>query len=325
MKKLFLIISIVIIAGSVFVGCEKEDISSKSYLGKYEIREFENLEQLFKEIDYVNSLDYDQLVEYEKSLNFNSFGKIANELLDNLSEDTTIIFDHLQKIINENSNFLMINPIEDEYNLDIKYCSTPFLYIMNSDRMFIVDNYIYKVFDTCLVKSFIENYDKLLQLKDKDIQNLGESFSVIPQPKISSNNATTVDFIQKEKINGKEKVIASLRCVVLDKDTANGQTFKYSSIILDIRGYRKFANIWWPVKRHLSNNLASTISSYGYPVNYSSNCGSNTGCTWGRNRTVTICRKADIVPSDANLSYYIKDALGYAKIPAAKIDFDYVQ
>ena len=101
-------------------------------------------------IRLLSNMDFDELVEYESNLSFNSYGKTAYLLVEELTGDTTILSEEMLAQIEQYypQYFIITTECDEDTDIivDIRYDNTPFTFIMNEDRMFQVGDSVYKVY-----------------------------------------------------------------------------------------------------------------------------------------------------------------------------------
>lgn len=101
-------------------------------------------------IRLLSNMDFDELDEYESNLSFNSYGKTAYLLVEELTGDTTILSEEMLAQIEQYypQYFIITTECDEDTDIivDIRYDNTPFTFIMNEDRMFQVGDSVYKVY-----------------------------------------------------------------------------------------------------------------------------------------------------------------------------------
>ena len=101
-------------------------------------------------IRLLSNMDFDELDEYESNLSFNSYGKTAYLLVEELTGDTTILSEEMLAQIEQYypQYFIITTECDEDTDIivDIRYDNIPFTFIMNEDRMFQVGDSVYKVY-----------------------------------------------------------------------------------------------------------------------------------------------------------------------------------
>ncbi|MBR6131991.1 MAG: hypothetical protein IKQ20_09060 [Bacteroidales bacterium] len=325
MKKIISFLFAAIFLGILILSCHKEDVKPNTiFKNGLSIRYFEDLQELQYELDNIANMDFDELVEYESNLNFNSYGKTAYLLVEELTGDTTILSEEMLAQIEQYYPQYFIITTECDENadiiVDIRYDNTPFTFIMNEDRMFQVGDSVYKVFDDCLVITDIANIEDLSSLDEDGLPEIegNEDYLVLyyQEEEAKTNHGR---YLYEEGVNGKEKVKSWLVLTQLERHSVNGCVIASYSLDLKIKGFRKFCGIFWPVKRTLSDNIYCGISINNVTY-YNSDQGSSSGYVrnvpimWGLNMEAPLYYQPQ---------YYITYAVGYARTPAAIAVYNY--
>lgn len=322
MKKFFSFLLIASIVGVTLFGCKKEDVNpNTTFKNGMSIRHFENFLELKSEMDNITDMDFDELLEYESELNFNSYGKNAYLLVEELTGDTTMLSgEMLSQIEQYYPQYFVILEEDTNFLVDVRYGNTPFSFIMNENRMFIIGDSVYKVFDNCLVITDIANIEDLTALDEDGLLEIdgNEDYIVLyyqeEEAKTNYDKSLCVD-----SINGKEKVKTCLVLTEMYRFSHNGDTKSHFCLSFKIRGFRKFCGIFWPVKRTLSNDILCRVS-----INNESYWGANQGSSSGFVREVYPIWLTNVVtPQYYRPEYYISYAVGYGRTPAAIAVYNY--
>ncbi|MBO4503527.1 MAG: hypothetical protein J5730_01775 [Bacteroidales bacterium] len=321
MKKFLSFLIIVSFIGLTLFGCEKKDVNPNTTIKNgMSIRHFENVLELKSEMDNIADMDFDELLEYEGELSFNSYGKTAYILLEELTNDTTLLSaEMLEQIEQYYSQYFVILEEDTDFLVDVRYDNTPFSFIMNENRMFIVGDSVYKVFDNCLVITDIANIEDLTSLDEDGLPEIegSEDYIVLYyQEDAKTNYGKSID---KECVIGKEKVKTFLVLTEIYRFSYNGNTISHFCLSFKIKGFRKFCGIFWPVKRILSNNINCGIS-----INNISYYNSKQGFSYGYKREVYPIWITNVVTPQYYLpQYYIRYAVGDGRTPAAIAEYDF--
>jgi hypothetical protein len=231
------------------------------------LKSFDSYDELFEELETVNNMTIEELIDYEDAQDFNSFGKISDQLYFNFLEDSTATF-------NEVLDFIKLHPkyvelvIESDTSFVPTY-ETNLRYIMNDDRMFKVQDTLFKVFKTGIVSTLYTNYDDLFHLEDKDLDDLDTSiFSYAPNYTAKlSNPEIRAAIVNNERIDFNLSYIVFSRLI-----NSNNQKVEFFEVVTEVRPKHKFACYWHWAKRTISTNYSFTIAYNGNnSVTYSDN------------------------------------------------------
>lgn len=170
MKRNFVVMAFsALILGICCMSCEKDDLSvTKSLPSSYSIRHFSSFEQLFSELEIVNNMSQEERTKYEAQMGYISFGNEASKIYDQLtnkfSDDLTE--KDIQEYLKQHSDFLEIRSMNGEEYVDIKYAYSPFVFVMNQNRIVQIDTILIKVFENCHIACNESHFDQLQQLTE---------------------------------------------------------------------------------------------------------------------------------------------------------------
>ncbi len=253
--------AIIIILGLFFFNsCNDDQIISEP--DKMEVdnglKSFDSYDELFDELETVNNMTIEELVDYEDAQDFNSFGKISDQLYFDFLEDSTASFDDVQDFIKLHPKYVEL-VIESDTSFVPTY-ETSLRYIMNDDRMFKVQDTLFKVFKTGIVSTLYANYDDLYHLEDKDLGDLDTTiFSYIPNYSAKlSNPEIRAAIVNNERIDFNLSYIVFSRLI-----NSNNQKVETFLVVTQVRPKHKFSIYWHWAKRTISTNFSITFSYNG--------------------------------------------------------------
>ncbi|MBP7210385.1 MAG: hypothetical protein KBA02_04250 [Paludibacteraceae bacterium] len=301
--------------------CEKMSLENEVNINQKDldslpIRQFSDFDSLYNEVENTIKFSHEELVAYENSIGVESFGKLAENIyypiVDN---DTNMSYEDLLQVVQENSEFLQIKEIDGEEYFETKYCNSPFRYIMNANCMFKVDSTLFKVFENGHVTCNVSYLNELINMTEDDFLNLDEENGVFTIHNRVDNLKT--NYGQKyiaiaTNSNGKERVKVELCYIQGERRMVNNQVVVWGSFAVKTKGYRKFAGVFWNVKRTTENNLWATIHVYN-----SDQTGSAIRTVFDyKNESLLYRVKVTLPVYENDPNIYICDGYGYGKIPA---------
>ncbi len=141
----------------VFISCTKE--KTNDYSG---IPTFESKVQLSEKINYLFSLDENERLNHEYELNQISLKTHTFNQLKSVDYDKINNIEELNREINSKSDYLSLDLDENsEYVVNVKYEKNIYSLIANKQRLFIVSDSVYKVFENGVLGTKIENIHKI--------------------------------------------------------------------------------------------------------------------------------------------------------------------
>lgn len=214
------------------------------------LKSFDNYDELYEELETVNNLTIDELIDYEDAQNFNSFGKISDQLYFNFLEDSTATFSEVIDFIKLHPKYVEL--VTESDTSFVPTYETSLRYIMNDDRIFKVQDTLFKVFKAGIVSTLFANYDKLLDLEDKDLNSLDVGFYFAP---ISSSKPIW----NFQNQNGNEAIKIKFGYGVISYQPLSGGVIENFRIESQVRPYHKFSFYWHYAKRTISTNYSFSV------------------------------------------------------------------
>lgn len=330
MKRNFVVMAFsALILGICCMSCEKDDLSvTKSLPSSYSIRHFSSFEQLFSELEIVNNMSQEERTKYEAQMGYISFGNEASKIYDQLtnkfSDDLTE--KDIQEYLKQHSDFLEIRAINGEEYVDVKYANSPFVFVMNQDRIVQIDTILIKVFENCHVTCHERHFDQLQQLTEAGLSKLDTSI-FHRYDNYDHGNLHTTSFFS-EKINNKERVTVEIKYVLSYYEYLSSEIITHGLFTIETKGWRKFLGRWWNVKRTLYNdidaNLNFTYTDHGWPISsITQTLYGGSHCTGSGKRLYKILCPATVSLSRYNCSipsFYISSINGTVKTNYAELN-----
>lgn len=253
---------IAIFAGVILSSCEKEDVEktnpNSNPKSSLEMRVFEDVAALNEEVTKTTQMSFEDLVQYENIIGFNSFGKIAEQILYPIVEESEeLSYEQLCDLVVEYSEYLQLKEIAGDMDFDAKYANSPFRYVMNQNRMVKAGNTLYKIFENGFVTCNSEYYSKLLSMTEQEFENLTDDDSEFT---VYRAITSSIDFgqqnlnVNKKSPDGKYKIfyIATYVPGVYVNNNEDLANAKYHTIS---KVKKRTLGIYWPHRAALSNDV----------------------------------------------------------------------
>jgi len=300
--------------------CEKEENIVEKSKATTKMRIFENFSQLDLEIQKTTNFTYDEMLSYEKSIGFDSYGKIADEKYYSLvSEDTNITFEKVHSWVQQNPEYFVVEQSGNDFYFETKYSLSPFRYVMNKDRMFKVDTLLFKIFETGYAVCGQSYFEEMKAMTEETFlaSNSKRGFEI--HKNIAKRTDFPVDVSAIGGENDKEKVRFQIQYGERYRTAIEGNILYLSYFTEMVKGYRKATGIWWRVKRTLSADYWIYYFIYNHLLESPSNI-SPTGSAFVQKfdyKLENVVLFNLTIPHEVNVfDYYVDHATGYARIPA---------
>jgi hypothetical protein len=133
------------------------------------------MEEMYEEIEYINSISSEELQAHELANGFKSFGRASDEIYYPIvtpieAEDQEFTEEQAKVYVSEYPKYLEITKDGDgEKTFLPKYFTEQYRYVMNEDRLFRVCENIFKVFKNAVIYTDIAYADKLWNITEENI------------------------------------------------------------------------------------------------------------------------------------------------------------
>ena len=359
-------IFVAVVSVLIFYGCKKDPngqgLFSKrltSQTVSSGMRAFDSMDELFEEVNLLSSMDEDELESYENRIGFQSFGRIAESVyyqilreraeelgVDELGDnDTELTMSDAQTFVAQYPEYLELKKIiyaddcgyvpenGDEYRFTRKYGDEPFRYIMNEDRMFQVEDMVFRVFEEMTIGTSIENigalygigegnFGEMLQLYEQESADKGIPFVKIqkggpdPTPSqqaVSCGTSYGWEIELYSPVTSKKERVKGIfweYSTYSVKSGGSSADIIYKAHML-VRAERRGVWIWWDVQRTIQTTMNMSICVEGNRI-YGIESYNSGSPVWKRERDIISGRMNDVSPIYFN--DYIRSLVGSASI-----------
>ncbi|MHB9140337.1 MAG: hypothetical protein ACYC25_00490 [Paludibacter sp.] len=144
-----------------------EDALATVQNSKQDILTFKNNEEFQSTLQQVIMLNDSELIEWENSKGFKSFGITCDEFYASIDLKEFKSLDDVKNYVSIHSDLLEIYQNETGDNfLEVQEFKNPSRYLMNTSRMYIIGDLVYKQYDDGIATTNIANISKLKNTKD---------------------------------------------------------------------------------------------------------------------------------------------------------------
>ncbi len=341
MNKIKIIIATLCVAAigaAIFIGCKKENIDNNLINQKCFNQDgmlyFSNIEEFNNTLTTILEFDFDELCAYEDSLGYTSFGRECEEIYNNSLEIDSLNSDEeIETFVSQhNNNIQIINDYDNELLYVPILFDHPFRYILNNNRMFQIEDTIYKVFNIGIVNTNYENVSALINLQENELSSIDStsifSFAPSAEPYILPENFNKDN---EHNLGGKlfsAKIINKERVRInIERAVYYGTNMIQVMGIIDIRGFRKICNHWCNAKRTISYQV-NVGYHYIHNNSYCSNTYYSLNYTTSRpvfKRHWTFANGGIVRLNNEQIDYlfHFASANGYVSIPAVTNNFNF--
>ncbi len=255
-----------IIVLSLFLGlfsCQKEatvlpyidDVEGEKQVSKVVtidgILKFESGEALNSTMNSVINKSAREFLEWESRMGFESFFTKSERIYDNVAAKEYNSIEGIKDEVEKYSRYIQLLGSENgEYTVECQLYNNPFKYIVNDDRLFILNKVAYKVLDAEIVIADIVNIDALKEIHEGNIHDFTDSqdFKIINANRETLKSTHTVggydDDVAYRDDNKRKVEVYHLVEDFLVIDDYNGVYLTYVRYYNQATAYKKIIG-WW--------------------------------------------------------------------------------
>ncbi|NHB67639.1 hypothetical protein [Perlabentimonas gracilis] len=251
------IITLVTAVLTVFSGCSKDEgLVPDAQMDEKEMLVLKDYEEYSSALNKVLTLDEDELRLWEEQQGFKSFGRMCDEMYENVKQKDFTTIEGLMEFVNNNNRFLKLEKMESgDYVLEVALEKHSNRYLLNRDMMYAIGGTAYKVFEEGVASISVQNKEIL-----KNAQTLKEVEACMSSKQNDSKNNYDISvkniygpgtfFATKWEEIGRDAVKTTIsldyqhRTELADPMDSNSSvpvTYRYN--IVKVRGYEK--KLWW--------------------------------------------------------------------------------
>ncbi len=170
-------------------GFENQDNNSGQPIESGDLLSFKNAETLNEEINKVLAMNYNELKAYEESKGYESFGRKCDEIYNSINPEDFKSLDEIKSFVEKYNEYLiMVDEGNGEFSVETVLESNPYRYFINTNKLFQVNNSVYKLFEDGIVSTDVNNISQLATMTNKEILNIENNDKFRFMPAHTSND-----------------------------------------------------------------------------------------------------------------------------------------
>lgn len=284
MKTRYLSFTIGILLLIAMGACKKENTESVAVKSTNEkILKFKSLEEFDKSISTVLRMTPENRKIWASEKGFESFGVKCDEVYSNSHPENFTTIEQFKKLVENNSAFLLLEKQENgEFSLETVISKSPFRYFANLEKMYQIDDLIYKVLEKGTISTTSKNIDKLKLIND---QNYVLEYEKDPDLVFSTNRITGHELSTQTKStasiwacgkeaddyesSGNDRTHMWIDAWASNYTNAQGLTCSMNQLHYQVVPYKRIGFVWSRVTRTISLNISASVGhSYWLIENY---------------------------------------------------------
>lgn len=179
-KRLILYTSIILafsaITALIFHSCSKDDILAYNETNSSDILCFKDYNEYMETLDIIFTFNIEERKNWEESKGFKSFGTVCDEIYDSKSPEDFRSVDEIKEFVSKNDSYLrLIDDENGELTLETVLSNHQDRYFINKEKIYKINNTVYKVFANITVLTKEENINKLRKIDEKNLLSFTNS------------------------------------------------------------------------------------------------------------------------------------------------------
>ncbi len=152
---------------------------------------FKNMEEYQQTLKEVSSLSSDERVAWEDAKGFKSFGRVCDEVYKNAHPENFTNIAEFNDLVVKNSNYLYLEKLANgELSLETVVSRSKDRYFLNNERMFQINQSVYKVLEQGVASTKVENVEKLKTVNEKNFLSYSKDSEIIIEANALKGYAT---------------------------------------------------------------------------------------------------------------------------------------
>ena len=263
--------------------CGKEEFKTSKKSGnnisKIEIPHYNDLQDVFEHMSSASSCTVDSMSDKGSTQSPQIIGTLSDSFYNTIDFANFQNQDEAIEFYKNHSTMLDSTIQGGEISIHPKYWGNPYRYVANTDGLFAIGQYVYKIFKRHTVATKEDNLNALIALSETDIPYVDSSIFFVQ--KISNSTKSIHDNCDYRDNISNKKTIGNDR-VVLELVTTYGSYPGFSSYIRkSVHTYseHKSVGIWWTsrhtitcqgsVTTHEKSEGSTTWTEKNYPISFS--------------------------------------------------------
>lgn len=268
MKKLIYGTLFLASVGIGITSCEKKELNNSinsndvKIENKSHIPTFKSMEEVNETLDFLSNMGEDERRTYEQQNNSKSLLTTVYEAYEGVDMENLVSREELENHIAKHPSMLSLNTTSDrELEYHPYFSDNHYSAIADKDRLFIIKELCFKVFDDGLVsthKSNIELLKAISAVSIKDVRQTDEiTISELKYEQSTYRAACSSHNVARET-NGKERTKMFVAVTLFRMDNGGGNFTDVVDLYGRIRPYKKTLGVWYHARRTISGKFLAT-------------------------------------------------------------------
>lgn len=180
----------------LYTSCQKEQVKIENEVSTDGILRFETFEEYKEQRKAFENISTEELKAFEAQKGYKSFGLKCDEFYESIDFEKFDDVNDLKAYVVENESYLEFNEDEGgDFLLETKFSNNAFRYMINEDRVVIIEHTAIKVFSSGVVSTSIKKLNELKKIEEKDLLFLDKkTFTYSPLDKVKKDELKDATF-----------------------------------------------------------------------------------------------------------------------------------
>jgi|GEM_PF-4036824 len=255
---------IIILLGVITLGCQKE-VDPVTDLDTNSIPAYSSFQDIMNQVQVVKTMSTQEISNLETTYGYKSFASRCDEIYDQLRNTVFSSQEEMIEAILKYPEYLELRETDSELEVVPVLGNSAFRYIMNENRMFRVENKVFKVFEDGVLATEISNINSLKSIKDLNCakshvnEAIELTFELETPKKVYDLKDWTYNIgahpVERsvELNNNNRRVKLELWCKVYDIILVPEENigFRYFALLREVTPQKQVLGIWWNYKTYL--------------------------------------------------------------------------
>ncbi|MFV0392270.1 MAG: hypothetical protein ACK5KP_10370 [Paludibacteraceae bacterium] len=255
----------VLLAG-ILLSCEQKEVIENQNVEETEgrsniegILSFKNYDEFSSTLSQVIRMTDEERIRWEKSQGFESFGTVCDNFYRNIDPSLFSSRYEVDNFIKTHSKYVQLYEDHTGMYFEIQEFNNPERFLMNSDKMFVIGNQVFKKINETYATTSIENLDKIKKISN--ISFIKSNSNIILENNFNVQKAPSAFVTSAEDWANAKIGNDTYRLRVWIETFYLSNWGPESRVTLTLRSYTRWLAIYWGLEAPVTATFKYTINN----------------------------------------------------------------
>lgn len=254
---------IIILVSFLLIACDKNEIIERKNDMNENIEgilSFKSYEEFTSTLDRLSKMTTEERIGWEKSQDFISFGTMCNDFYNQVEPSSFKEMNEVEEFVKQYSKYVQLYEDAEDIYFDIQEFNNPERFLMNSDKMFVIGNQVYKKIEDTYVNTDVINLKDLKVVSDISDISSNSKFEI--RNNINKSKAPSSEITKDEGWGNAKIGNDTYRLKVWIETFYLSNYGPESRVVIKFRSYTRSLAIYWGMEAPVTATFTYGISNY---------------------------------------------------------------